>query len=261
MAELQNRTALVTGGSKGIGRAAGQALAQRGATVALCARDRGRLDTAAQELRDETGSDVRSVAADLATADGVAQAVQEANEQLGRVDILVNVAGAAPPGTVEQLTDEQWDVAIELKLRGYIRLMRAFLPGMKERGFGRIVNIAGNAGKQPDSWLLSSGTVNAAVMALTRAVGNGVAASGVTVNAVCPGPTETTRWAGLQKGYATLFGVSEDEAREQILGGIPAGRIATAEEVAFAVAFFASEQAGHITGESLMVDGGQVRGL
>lgn len=261
MMELTGRTALVTGGSKGIGLACGHMLSSMGVRVALCARDAEALETAAAEVRAATGGDVVVVPADLSTATGVADAVRIAEELLGQVDVLVNVAGAAPPGTIDELTDAQWDTAIELKLRGYIRLIRALLPGMVSRGFGRIVNVAGNAGKQPEGWIVTAGTVNAAVMALTKAVGTSVAASGVTVNAVCPGPTETARWAGMQNAHAGLHGLDIDASRQRILAGIPSGRISTTDEVAYAVAFFASDQARHITGESLMVDGGQVRSV
>jgi len=257
----QTKTAFVTGASKGIGLAIARALSESGCEVAMCARNADALTTAARAVSAETGGKVHVVAADLSTVEGVEQAVLSANDQLRRVDILVNVAGAAPPGTVDQLTDQQWDTAIDLKLRGFIRLTRAFLPGMVERGYGRIVNVAGNAGKQPDGWLVTAGVVNAALMALTKAVGTSVASTGVTVNAVCPGPTDTDRWAGMQKAYASLHGVTEDEARSRILDAIPAGRIATPEDVAYAVAFFASPSAGHITGESLMVDGGQVKAV
>jgi len=257
----QPMTALVTGGSRGIGLAVAKRLASGGTRVALCARDEDNLIRAAEDVSGSTGQKVEIVAADLSSAAGTDAAVQEAGQKLGQVDVLVNVAGSAPAGTIDRLTDEQWDVALDLKLRGYIRLMRAVLPAMIERRFGRIVNIAGNAGKQPEGWLVTSGVVNAAVLALTKAVATSIAETGVTVNAVCPGPTETTRWAGMQKAYAELNGVSEDEARDRILAHIPAGRIATPEEVAYGVAFFAAREAGHITGEALMIDGGHVRGL
>jgi NAD(P)-dependent dehydrogenase (short-subunit alcohol dehydrogenase family) len=255
------RTALVTGGSKGIGLAVAHRLAASGHHVALCARDESALTEAAAAVSRSAGRSVDTVSADLSTAEGAEQAMSKARDVLGAVDILVNVAGAAPPGMIDVLTDEQWDTAIDLKLRGYIRLIRGMLPDMVDRGFGRIVNIAGNAGKQPDGWLVTSGVVNAAVIALTKAVGTTVAASGVTVNAVCPGPTETARWAGMQRAYAAMNQVTETQAEAQILAAIPAGRVATTKEIAHAVAFFVSEDAGHITGEALMVDGGHVKGI
>jgi NAD(P)-dependent dehydrogenase (short-subunit alcohol dehydrogenase family) len=261
MQDLSGRTALVTGASKGIGLEIGRALATAGAKVLLCARDAANLEAAAAALRTETGGDVVAVPGDLSTAEGVNAVVGAVEAAAGGLDILVNNAGAAPPGTIDVLTDEQWDMAINLKFRGYVRLIRAFLPGMVERGFGRIVNVAGNAGKQPDGWIITSGTMNAAIMAMTKAVGTSVADTGVTCNAVCPGPTETDRWTGMQKAFSSLHGVEESAAQQQILAGIPAGRIATVQDVAYAVQFFAMPQAGHITGESLMVDGGQVKAV
>lgn len=256
---LAGRTALVSGASNGIGKATALRLAADGARVVLVARTAEPLDAVATEIGAAGGSAV-AVPGDLATAAGTAQAVADVARLAGPVDILVNVAGAAPGGTILEVDDAGWATAIDLKLLGYIRLTRALLPGMIERGWGRIVNVAGNAGRQPDGWLVTAGVVNAAVIALTRAVAGDVARHGVTVNCICPGPTDTRRWSGLRATYAKRNGLDEETATRDLLGLIPAGKIATAEEIAAAIGFFASPDAGHIVGQALVVDGGQVRG-
>lgn len=256
---LAGRTALVTGASNGIGRATALRLAADGARIVLVARTEEPLATVAAEIAAAGGEGV-PVPGDLSTAAGADATLADVARRAGPVDILVNVAGAAPGGTILEVDDTAWATAIDLKLLGYIRLSRGLLPGMIERGWGRVVNVAGNAGRQPDGWLVTAGVVNAAVIALTRAVAGDVARHGVTVNCVCPGPTDTRRWAGLRATYAKRNGLDDDTASRDLLGLIPDGRVATAEEVAAAVAFFASPEAGHIVGQALVVDGGQVRG-
>ncbi len=259
--ELEGRRAFVSGGSRGIGFAAAAKLAGAGAEVVICARDAGNLEKAAEEIAESTGGVVHSVPGDLSTSAGVDEVIAATLSVLGGVDVLVNVAGVSRPGRIHELTDEHWRMAIDVKLMGYIRTMRAFLPGMVERRFGRVINVAGTSGKQPDYWVLAAGTVNAAVIALSKGVSLEVAAKNVTVNVVCPGPTATSRWRGMQVAYARVAGVSEEQAAEHVLAGIPSGRIATPDDVAQAVIFFASPSAAHVTGTTLMIDGGQVRGL
>lgn len=252
---------MVTGGSKGIGLGVGRRLAGSGYEVVLCSRGEAALTQVVSQINSAGPGSAVGVVADLGTAAGVQVAVTRSLEILGHVDVLVNVAGAAPPGTILDLTDEQWSLALDLKLMGYVRLTRALLPGMLGRRHGRIVNIAGNAGKQPDGWLLSSGVVNAAVLAMTKAVGNAVAADGVTVNAVCPGPVDTDRWTGMVNAFAQRNGLDGAEAEQRLVSGIPSGRISTVEDVVHAVSYLVSEGAGHVTGQALLVDGGQTRGL
>lgn len=258
---LQGKVAVITGASKGIGLATAATLVREGCDVAVSARDEAGLEQAKAELTSNGSGRVVTMAVDLSTAENMDRFVEFAVGELGGVDILVNAAGSAPPGTVDTLTEDHWDLALNLKLRGFIRATRAVLPHMKTRGGGRIVNIAGTAGKQPDSWMLTSGTVNAAVLALTRAVASQVAADGITVNAVCPGPTGTQRWAGLTGFYSSLHGLDAEGAEASILESIPMGRIAAPAEVADLVAFLASERAEYVTGVSIEIDGGATRGI
>lgn len=258
---LQDKAAVITGASKGIGLASASALVREGCHVAIAARDEAGLAQAKEDLSANGSGRVVTMATDLSDAQNMARFVDTAADELGAIDILVNAAGSAPPGDVEALTEADWDLALELKLKGFIRATRAAIPHLKQRGGGRIINIAGTAGKQPDSWLLSSGTVNAALLSFTRAVSSQVAGDGITVNAVSPGPTGTQRWAGLKGLYASLHGLDAEQAEASILESIPMGRIATPEEVADLVAFLASDRAQYITGVSIEIDGGATRGI
>jgi NAD(P)-dependent dehydrogenase (short-subunit alcohol dehydrogenase family) len=260
MSRFDGRTALVTGGSSGIGFATAQALTAEGATVVLVARDQDRLDAAAGRIAEATGRSPHTVAADLTTISGVEGAVASSIDAVGRIDLLVNVAGSAPGGSITALSDTAWATAIDLKLLGFIRTIRLLLPGMMERGSGRIVNIAGNAGRQPEGWLVTGSVINAAVIALTKAVSSEAARHGVTVNCICPGPTDTGRWPGLQKAYAGLRGVDIVQAETELLALIPDGRVTRPEEVAALVTYLMAPEAAHIVGQSIVIDGGQVLG-
>jgi NAD(P)-dependent dehydrogenase (short-subunit alcohol dehydrogenase family) len=251
-------TALVTGASSGIGRATALRLAQDGLKVILVARTLEMLSAVVDEIGATTGSQALAVPADLSTAAGVDAGLRDIAAATDHVDILINVAGSAPGGSITDVSDEAWASAIDLKLLGDIRLIRALLPGMTSRGYGRIVNVAGNAGRQPEGWLVTGGVINAAVIALTRAVAGDAAAHGVTVNCVCPGPTDTRRWPGLQAAYARVQGVDAHTAEQDLLRLIPDGRVASPNEIAGVIAFLVSPDAAHIVGQSIVVDGGQV---
>ncbi len=246
--QIAGKTALVTGGSKGIGYAIAAGLVAEGARVVVSARDQGVLEAAVQRL-GEGGGDVLAVAADVSSAKGVRGLVEATVARVGRVDVLVANAGGPPSGLPSNLDDGAWARATELTLMSAVRLARAVLPGMRERGWGRIVNVTSLSVKQPINDLTLSNALRAAVTAFARTLANEVAAEGVTVNAVAPGYTATER---LEELFA------DDYARARLLASIPAKRFAAPEEVAAAAVFLCSQQAAYLTGQTLVVDGGMV---
>ena len=258
---LQGRTAVVTGASKGIGRAIARALAGEGVDLAICARTEGDIEQAAAEIADATGSAVHPLAADLSRSGEVERFAAFATERLGRVDILVNNAGAIPAGTIESLDDETWRRAYDLKLWGYIRLTRALLPAMKARGSGAILNIIGNAGRQPSPDYIAGGPANAALMNFTKGLAADAGPHGVRVNAINPGPILTERFMAMNATRAREQGVSVEEVERAAARGIPLSRVGRPEEVAAAAVFLVSDAASYIHGVILPVEGGATVGI
>ncbi len=255
---LSGRVAMVTGGSRGIGRACAHELAREGASVAVVARDGARLAEVANEL-EAFGVNALPVAADLATAEGCAAAVEEAVEQLGPVDVLINNAGAAGMAPILDLPTDVIDSAIGLKLYGYLRLAQLVAPGMQERGWGRIVNIAGGAGSSPTEGNFPTGLANIGVLNMTRALSDAVASDGVLVNTICPGMTDTDRGRELLGAQAERRGVSIEQQLADTGARLPAGRIAEAEEIARVATFFASDACSYVHSSSIYMDGGARR--
>jgi NAD(P)-dependent dehydrogenase (short-subunit alcohol dehydrogenase family) len=254
--ELRGRRCIVTGASKGIGAATAEALAAEGAHVALIARSAALLLERARQLEQQHGVRAFAVPADLSRAQGVAEGVGGALAQLGGVDVLVNNAGASPFGSLEQVDDAAWQEAIELKLLGYVRAMRAVLPAMRAQRSGRIVNVLGIAGvAASDSYVL--GSLNAALSHVTRSTALAVAGDGIAVLALHPGPIATERMrAGLEPA-ARAAGVPLEQFLERFgRTQIPVGRVGQAEEVARLIAVLASPVSGYMTGSAIEVDGG-----
>jgi 3-oxoacyl-[acyl-carrier protein] reductase len=258
---LKGKTALVTGGSKGIGKAVARGLAEEGARVAICARTKAELDAAASALSKATGSEVFGVAGDLTREADVQRIVEEAVARLGRLDILVNNAGAAPGGLLLDLTEEDWQKAIQLKFMGYVRCMKAVIPHMLKQGGGRIVNIVGNDGVKPIGIELTPSAANAADLAVTVALAEQYGRHNICINAINPGPVATERWDGLIGGIARIRKIPVDEAQKRAELSIPLGRICTPEEVASVVVFVASERASFMNGAVITLDGGQRKAL
>lgn len=256
--QLKGKVALVTGGSKGLGRASAVALAKEGCAAALVARTAADLEVARQEI-ESLGVPCIAIPADFRRADAVEAAVAAVAEHFGRIDILVNCAGGAAAGALFDVTDEQWQEAWDLKVMGYIRATRAVVPHMRRQGGGRIMMISGTAGKQPSPYSLAIGALNAAINNYTRSLADYLAADNIGVVAVSPGPTETERWDKLQAATARVKGITVEEAGAALVKGIPMGRIAQADEVGNLVAFAASPLAAYMTGVNLVLDGGAVK--
>ena len=246
--QIAGKTALVTGGSKGIGYAIAEGLVAEGVRVVVSARDEAVLEAAAQRL-GAGGGEVLAIAADVSSAKGVRGLVDATLARVGRIDVLVANAGGPPAGLPSQLDDAAWARATELTLMSAVRLTRAVLPGMRERGWGRVVNVTSLSVKQPIIELTLSNALRSAVTAFARTLASEVAGEGVTVNAVAPGYTATAR-------LEELF--SDDYARARLLASIPAKRFGTPQEVAAAAVFLCSQQAAYCTGQTVVVDGGMV---
>ena len=258
---LKGKVALVTGGSKGIGKAVAHGLAEEGAKVAICARGQIDLDRAVGDLAKSTGSEVFAVAGDLTTENGVKKIVDATIAKFGRIDILVNNAGAAPGGLLLDLTEEDWQKALQLKFMGFVRCMKAVIPYMLKQGRGRIVNVVGNDGVKPIGIELTPSAANAADLAVTVALAEQYGRNNICINAINPGPVATERWDGLISGIARVRKISVDEAQERAERSIPLGRICTPEEVANVVVFVASERASFMNGAIITLDGGQRKAL
>ncbi len=258
---LKGKTALVTGGSKGIGRAVARALAGEGAGVMICARDPEALKRAAGEIERETGAEVLTASADLSELDAVKRVAADAISRLGRIDVLVNNAGAIKGGDFLTTPDEEWLRGWSLKLLGYIRMAREVLPHMQKQGGGRIVNVVGAAARNPATTYMMGGAANAALINFTKALADLGAKSNVLVTGVSPGPVKTERWDSLASQQAKAQGKDiETYVREQS-ANYPLGRIAQPDEVANLVCFLASERASFLTGITITVDGGITRGV
>jgi 3-oxoacyl-[acyl-carrier protein] reductase len=254
---LGDKVALVCGASRGLGRAVAAELAAEGAAVAVCSRDEERLAATASEL----GPDVLAVPADLAAPGEATRAVEAVVERFGRVDVLVANTGGPPAGTHDTLTLADWDAATALLLRSTVELAEAALPGMKERGWGRVLIVTSVAVKQPVDNLILSNSLRAAVTGFAKTLAREVATDGITVNTILPGYTATERVTELNRANAEREGVTPEEVQARLEASIPLGRLAEPEEFAALAAFLASERASYITGSVIAVDGGWLRGL
>ena len=259
--DLSGKVALVTGGSKGIGKAVARGLAEEGARVAICARTQRELEAAAAELGKVTGAEVFAVAGDLTREADVKKIVDATVGRLQRIDILINNAGAAPGGLLLDLSEEDWQTALQLKFMGYVRCMKAVIPHMLKQGGGRIVNIIGNDGVKPIGIELTPSAANAADLAVTVALAEQYGKYNICINAVNPGPVATERWDYLIGGIAKVRKISVDEAQKRAERSIPLGRICTPEEVANVAIFVASERASFMNGALITLDGGQRKAL
>jgi NAD(P)-dependent dehydrogenase (short-subunit alcohol dehydrogenase family) len=248
---LENTVCIVTGSTGGIGLASARLLADEGAKVVTSGR------------RDDAPGvgETLHVAVDLSRAGEPERLVREVEEQLGRVDCLVNNVGLAVQRSFEEVTDEQWDELWQLNVMSYVRTIRAVLPGMKERKGGVIVNVSSTAGKRPSASMPDYSVTKAAVLSLSRLIADVYARDGIRSNAVTPGPTATEAWlgeGGLADQQAARSGTSHDEVLAAVGGGRPLGRLAKPEEIAAVIAFLCSPRAGYVTGAAWSADGGTV---
>jgi 3-oxoacyl-[acyl-carrier protein] reductase len=256
---IRGKVALVSASSKGLGRAVAEELAGEGVHLVMCARGIETLDETAESIRQKTGVTVVAVAADVSNPTDAARVAKAALDEFGKVDILVTNSGGPPSGAFENLTAEMWDAATTLLLKSAVELTRAVLPGMKERRWGRILNVTSIAAKQPIEGLMLSNSLRAAVIGFARTLATEVAPFNVTVNNLLPGYTRTDRVRELARSAGGKGSSTDIVAKWE--KEIPMGRLGEPREFAALAAFLASERASYITGSSIAVDGGWIRSL
>jgi len=249
--QLTGKSALITGASKGIGRATALTMAGEGVSVHLAARSGDELEKLRKEILTKHKVNVELYPGDLSTTKSMVALAKAA----GNVDILVNNAGDIPAGTVEALTDEDWRRGFDLKVFGYVNLTREVYAGMKKRGSGVIINDIGNSGENWDYNYVAGSTGNAALMSFTKAVGGVSLDYGVRVVGVNPGPIATDRMVRMMKRRAR-DNLGDESLWQDYLTDYPGGRMGTDQEVADLITFLASPRAGYITGTIVTIDGG-----
>jgi 3-oxoacyl-[acyl-carrier protein] reductase len=259
---IAGRACAVTGASRGIGRDVARRLCEEGAAVLLVARSPDALDEAAAEAR-AAGGEAATLALDVTEPDAGKRILAAATESFGKLDVLVNNAGTARWRTLDEVPDADWQAAWEVNVMAPLRAIRAAVPGMRERGWGRIVNVSSTAGKRPSAMMPEYSVAKAAELSLSRLVADLYAKDGVIVNAVCPGPTRSELWMDpgglLDQSREAGAHASREAALEAAGAKRPIGRLAEVGEIGATIAFLCSEHASYVAGAAWSVDGGTVQ--
>jgi 3-oxoacyl-[acyl-carrier protein] reductase len=258
---LHGKVAFVAAASKGLGRAIAAELATEGASLALNSRGSDVLHATRDQIVEGTGCDAIALPGDVSDAREVDKMVSAALAHFGRIDILVTNAGGPPSGAFETLSPEMWQAAVDTTLMSVVNLSRAVLPGMKERRWGRIINVTSITVKQPVHGLMLSNSLRSAVTGFARTLADEVAPFGITVNNILPGYTRTERVEQLSAATAARENISQQQAIGRWESEIPMGRLGEPREFAALAAFLASDRASYITAGSIAVDGGWIRSL
>jgi ketoreductase len=257
MSQQDKRVALVTGATSGIGFAITKALAGQGDQVFICARNREAVELTVKQLRDE-GLDVAGTVCDVRSVEAIRACVQAAVQRFGPIDVLVNNVGRSGGGVTADIADDLWFDVIDTNLNSVFRMTREVLNagGMRHRDRGRIINIASTAGKQGVVLGAPYSASKHGVVGFTKALGNELAPTGITVNAVCPGYVETPMAQRVRQGYAAAWDQTEDQIMQKFTAKIPLGRYSTPDEVAGLVSYLTSDTAASITAQAINVCGG-----
>jgi len=252
--ESRDRRVLITGGSAGLGYAAALILVAQGYRVAIAARDQTRLEYAAERLRASATTEVLSIVCDVMSASAIENLYATVEKRWGGIDILMNNAGGSSRGNIDELSDSDWQHDFDLKLFSAIRLTRLVLPGMKERKWGRIINVLNTLAKTPGAGTAPTSVTRAAGMAYSKVLANEVAPFNVLVNSLCIGRIDSEQWRRFHKKDDS--GIGYEEYLEKQGQQIPLGRLGKPEEFAGLVALLASDAGGYLTGTAINIDGG-----
>ena len=257
--QIKNKTAIVCASSQGLGKAAALELASEGVNLVISSRNEETLLSVKKEIETSTNAKIVSVVADLNKPKDIDNLYAKANSELGPIDILINNAGGPPPSNFDSLNDEDWLKAFNLTMMSSIRLSKLVLPDMKERNWGRIINISSVSVKTPVPGLFLSNSLRMGVLGWSKALSDEVAPKGITVNSVCPGSTRTARITNIFQSQSEAMGKTIKEIESHAAANIPMLRIGEPKELAALIAFLASERASYMTGLAIQVDGGSAR--
>ena len=257
--DLTNKRALVTAGSYGLGYSCAKSLSQEGARVVICSRSSDNVKAAVESIQRETGNEVSGFSADLSNVAELDDIVARSKEFLGEIDVLVVCTGHPPTYPFSKATDEDWNLGINLVLQPVIKLTRGVLPGMKERGFGRLIYIGSVFGLEPEVSSVIQSTLRTGLNGFSKCVATESAASGVTSNVVCPGYFDTPLCRNLAEKYAKELGKTSDEILNLWKDIAPIGEFGDPDDLGALVAFLASSKAKFVTGTSISIDGGFLR--
>jgi 3-oxoacyl-[acyl-carrier protein] reductase len=258
---LTGKRALVLGATRGLGRGIAEALAEEGAIVALTGRKQADATAAASEVASRDGATVHGLAFDAADAASAAAVIDAAQAALGDVDILVLNGGGPPPGPISAVTAEMWQQQFQAQFLSFVQITGAFLPGMRERRWGRILISSSSGVVQPIPNIGISNSLRSSLLGWAKTLATEVAPDGVTVNTILPGRIQTDRVDQIDAASAERSGQTIEQVKAASIASIPAGRVGTTEEYGAVAAFVLSEKAGYMTGGTIRVDGGQIRAL
>ena len=256
---IKGKNAIVCASSQGLGKSAAVDLAKEGVNLAICSRNKDKINLVKEEIEQTSDVKVVAIEADLSSEKDISALFQEAKKELKTIDILINNNGGPPPSTFEELTDEDWQKTFNSTMMSAIRLSKLVLPDMKKNKWGRIINISSVSVKTPVNGLFLSNSIRMGVLGWAKALSDEVAPHGITVNSVCPGTTKTERIEQILNAQSESSGKDKSEIEEAMANSIPMLRIGQASDLSALITFLASEKASYMTGLAVQVDGGSAR--